>query len=201
MFFASHLFLVSHWSISALQKLWFMYCANCKCLQKRFNKDETNSSMLDILEVSNSVSDILGSWRDRRGLVSVSLSSWLWVAVCLAFLALEVEVLPKLLRGPISFACRTQYGFSHKQVVKSENVGHKSLWKLGSLVAPDFCPTACKWSHCNVVHAFAFTGVCNNHLLVRAKGMTLFQIILFPTSTVPDALCSDKPLRLPCLYY
>lgn len=144
------------------------------------------------------MSGILGRWRDRRRLVSISLSPG--VAVCLACPVLGVEVLPELLRGAICFACGTRGGCSHKQVLKPENVGHWSHWRLGSQVVPDSCPTAPEWSHCSA-HTCIHWCVCNNHtpLGQRPPDDCLLQI-LFPTSTAPNAVGSDGPPGLPCLY-
>ena len=182
-FFPSHCMPLSHLSKSALQKLWFIYCASCKCLPKCFNNDEAKSSILEILEVSNAVSGILGRPRGRIGLISISLS-WCWgVVVYLACLALVVQVLPALLRGPINFACRTQRGCFHRKVLKSSNVVTR---KLGSLVVPDFVLLRANGPAAMYSNMFA-TSTCH---LVSANKKILLQI-LFPTGVVPDAMDSD----------
>lgn len=167
-FFLSHLPL-SHLSNRALWKLWFIYCTSCKCLQKPFNKDETNSSILGIVDVSNSVSDILGSSRDIRGLVSISLSSCMFCLPCPGGLGPS-----RTAQGPMGFACGTQCGYSHRKGLKPSNAMNTFLWRLGSLIAPRLHPTACKQSNCKV-HAFTLTGVfaTTTRHLVAAKEMTL----------------------------
>lgn len=195
-FFLAHLPL-SHLSNRALWKLWFIYCTSCKCLQKPFNKDETNSSILDIVQVSNSGSGILGSSRGIRGLVSISLSSWMFRLPCPGGLGPSCTA-----QGPMGFACRTQGGCSHRKGLKPSNVTHTFLWKLGSLVAPDSIllhansPTA----RYTPLHSLACLQQPRVTWSLLKKWLSLLQIFLFPTSTVPGAVDSDEPLGLPFLY-
>lgn len=128
------------------------------------------------------MSGILVGWMGRRGLVSIS-CLYLGAAACLVCPALCGKVLPALLKGPLSFASGTLGGCSHRKLLQSENVGYKSLWKLGSLVS---YPAACGPSCCSA-HTFAFSGVfaATTGHLVSAKEMTLFPPTLVSHQNCP----------------
>lgn len=98
-----------------------------------------------------------GILEGQERLVSISCLCYRAVA-CSVCPALCGKVLPALLKHPLSFACRTPGGCSHRRVLLSENVGHLSLWNLGSLVVSHPCAAARKLSCCHMC-PFAFSSM------------------------------------------